>query len=868
MKFNLNGKWEFKNSEDGEYMDATVPGCNYTDLLALKKISDPFIGLNEKDAQWVAEKEWTYRKIFDAPEALLSHDRLYLCFKRLDTVCEINVNDKIFHAENAFYEWRYDITDAIKEKDNILTVRFFSPVLLAAAAYAVCKTPLNNNGQTGIVHIRKPACHFGWDWAPTLPLSGITGDVYIEGHSYGRITDFHITQKHNYDGSVMLSLSAGVENFGDKPLSATFSVMCPDGSELNAEGINFDNGFKADIFVLKPELWWTRELSDKDKQPLYEAIVSLSADGKLQDGKITKIGLRTISLNRDKDEYGQNFSFELNGVKVFAKGASYVPADSFMTRISNADVDKLISAALFSNMNMLRIWGGGYYADDYFMDRCDEAGILVWQDFMFACQGYPLFLSEYKKSCLTEAEAVIKRLRNHPSLALWCGNNEIEQMSPVWYYMKKYIVSTEDYFYFELPKLLKSLDDRDYIAGSPVGVAYMYGFNRDNAGDTHLWQVWHGLQSPSYYRKRFTRFCSEYGLESFPDEKTVAAYTDGEDYNFKTPAMASHQKCRGGNGKIKYYGLGRFNRPSRFTDYVYISQFCQAAAVKDAAEHWRRNKGRCNGALYWQLNDCWPTASWAGVDYYGRYKALCYEAKRFFKPLTVSIEDSDGGFYVYALNDTNIEYNAKLTFKVCNYDGKVLVEKENDVTIKANESQKILGLGMAAVRIQNRHLRAYAVAVLSVDGIEAGRAICLIRKEKYAKLPKPEIDKTLELSEDGTLTITLSSDYFARGVRLDSDVCDNPFSDNWFDILPSESVTVTQKLDKAYSLEEAENALHVFTAADLTKKGNAFTDALIRLSIYLKPVNWFSHLFTKGVPRNINKRIINNVEYIKENLDE
>lgn len=863
MKIDLNGKWQFKEADGGEIMEAVVPSTNYGDLLRLQKIPDPFTGVNEKDVWWVAERDWIYSRSFKADKKLLSYDAVFLVAKQLDTVCEVYLNGSLIgRGENCHIAHRFDVKPFLKAGENHIEIKFYSPVKYVKEMYAKQNTPPNSNGLTGIVHIRKPQCHFGWDWGPALPVSGITDDIYIEAHARARIRDYKVEQIHS-DGKVTLRLECAAESFfEDCTLKAAFSVKCPDGNILSAESVAENGLFTAEIEILNPELWWTREISGRAEQPLYEVVFGLYSDAALLDGRVISVGLRTIRLNREKDAFGQNFCFELNGVKIFAKGANLIPPDSLITRFSEADLDKLLEAAVFGNFNMLRVWGGGYYASEALLDRCDRLGILVWQDFAFACQAYPFFMPEFEANVLAEIDGVVKRMRHRACLALWCGNNEIEQMAAAWLYMKNYVDWTEKFFYHILPEKLRALDGRSYTAGSPVGIKHMRGVNNDNVGDTHLWAVWHGLQPLTYYRKRLTRFCSEFGFESLPDIKTIKSYAEEKDFSLTSEVFNAHQKCNGGNQKMRYYIASRFRLPLRFTDYIYLSQICQSECVRDASEHWRRNKGRCNGSLFWQFNDCWPVCSWSSLDYFGRYKALQYTAKRFFAPLALSLENTDGGISVFTLNDTLNNYNAELTLKVCDFDGKVLIERNKSVEIQPNTSQNHFCLGMANVRPLKRPRELFAVAEMIIDGETAGRATVLFVKEKRAKLPHADIKKEVEI-QNGEMRLTLISDKFARFVMLENALSSAPFSDNFFDLLPDVPVTVTQKLDTAISKEEALNAVAVFSAADLSAGGNAFTDFLTRAAVFFKPINFFSRLYMRRIPKNISDRAISKIN--KEN---
>ena len=501
-------------------------------------------------------------------------------------------------------------------------------------------------------------------------------------------------------------------------------------------------------------------------------------------------------LDRSPDEYGETFRFILNGVPLFIKGANFIPGDSLPTRFTRDKIEYLLDTALYSNMNMLRVWGGGYYESDEFYELCDKKGILVWQDFMFACQAYPFFDEAFLANVKTEIEYNIKRLRHHASLAIWCGNNEIEAMAMAWLNFPKYIKWTETFFYNILPEEVRKYDeDTPFIPGSPCGTGHMKETDGDNFGDTHLWAVWHGLQNMKYYRKRMTRFCSEFGFESLPDIKTIRTFAEKDDYDIHSPVFLAHQKCSSGNDKMLYYIASRFRLPEKFEDLIYLSQVTQLECISDATEHWRRNKGRCNGSIYWQFNDCWGVCSWASMDYYGNYKALQYRAKQFFAPVSVSIEDNDGKVKLYILNDKPKKQSLTLKCKIFDFEKGILQEKSRDFEVDALENVECFTLFEKQLKKHFDLTRIGVKAELYKNGKLINEKTYLFRPEKELQLKKPEMSLKTEVIGD-EIAITVKSDRFARLVRVESSLSTLPLSDNYFDLLPGESKTVTMKLDE------------------------------------------------------------------------
>lgn len=798
MKKSLNGVWEFKQTKAADWMPATVPGCNFLDLLALKKIPDPFLGTNEKDLAWVGEADWEYRRTFSLTKTEAACKKITLVCDMLDTVCNVYINETLIGGgENCHLQYRFNIKKAVQPGENTIRIVFRSPVQYVKEKYAVERCPDNNNGQNGIPHIRKPQCHFGWDWGPVLPPSGITKEIYLECADTAALEDLQVTQTHHNDGTVTVHASAQAKLYDkNADVHIEISLTEPDGTVHTVR--NDDADFK----ITKPQLWWTAELSGKKEQPLYAVTARLLCKKEVLAETSRQIGLRTIILNQEKDQFGTNFQFILNGVPLFIKGTNWIPADSFINRFSQEKLEYQIDAVLFSNMNMIRVWGGGYYESDAFYDLCDRKGILVWQDFCFACQPYPFFDREFLENVKRETEYNVKRLRHHASLAIWCGNNEIETMSIAWIARKKYISWTEKFFYQILePEIRKYDSATPYIPGSPCGISHNNGFDRDNVGDTHLWAVWHGLQPMNYYRKRMTRFCSEFGFESLPDLKTIERFAKKEDYSLTSEVFTAHQKCASGNMKMLYYIVSRFRLPKHFEDFIYLSQVTQQECIKDATEHWRRNKGRCNGAMYWQLNDCWPVCSWASMDYYGNYKALQYTARHFNAPVTVSIEDGKSVTRVFALNDTTKELSVTVRCSIFDFTTGVQCTKQKSFLLPALKNQSVFAFPMDKFAHRYDLEHTGLLAELLVDDAVIARKTVLFDPEKQLELPKAQLQKTVQIEKD-QLIIKVSSDVFARLVRVESTCSTLPFSDNYFDLLPGEEQTITMPLDPSCTPEE------------------------------------------------------------------
>ena len=544
-----------------------------------------------------------------------------------------------------------------------------------------------------------------------------------------------------------------------------------------------------------------------------------------------------MELYQDLDEWGKTFTFVVNGVPVFAKGADWIPADSFPTRLTPERYERWIRDCAAANMNMLRVWGGGYYEDEAFYDLCDRYGILVWQDFMFACAAYPLDEPDFVENVRMEAEQAIRRLRHRACLALWCGNNEIEMLWGLWKRHKSLTAACERFFDQQLLEWVAKLDpDHSYWPSSPSSGRFLHKTNNDAFGDTHLWQVWHGLKPFTYFRRRFTRFASEFGLEALPALETIIGFAGTQDIDLDSPVMKHHQRSNGGNDKILYYLTDRFRLPTSFSDLVYLTQIQQAEAIRIAVEHWRRNRPRCSGALYWQLNDCWPVTSWASVDYDGRWKALQYAARRFYAPLALSLEDDGSQIRVFVANDHPQPWQGTWQWSLETLLGEKVEAGSGDVTVPPTSASCLLEFDFASA------LKKYGAAHLVFtaglfDGAEClASQTSLFAKEKKMDLPDPEIHS--EVTQEGeNLLIALTANAFARFVWLQLEGADPVFSDNFFDLPACRTVQISCPKPAGWSLEQAKCSLRVRSLADIVPVGSAASDNIRHLLLGLKPAS-------------------------------
>lgn len=816
MKRSLSGDWLFRATDEQQFHPAVVPGCQFLDLMKNNIIEDPFFGTNEETVRWVHEKDFLYRKTFVLSENDLRFNRIELIFEMVDTVSEIMLNgNPIGRTKNCHLPYVYDVKNELLIGENTLDVLFFSPKKHVENRYREIPTPMNANGQNGIVHIRKPQCHFGWDWGPVLTPVGL-GEVSLSFGQRKRIASPTIAVRKEKNGFVV---SVEAEN------ADRIRLTDPEGKREEVVGQT------ATFLIDRPQLWWTKELSQKNEQPLY----TLTAEND-EETVEKKIGLRTVELDRAQDAFGHNFRFLLNGIPLFIKGANYIPPDVFLTRFDRNRLNRLLDAVLFSEMNMIRVWGGGYYADDDFLDECDRRGILVWQDFPFACQAYPFFEEGFLQNVLAEVRYNVNRIASHPCLALWCGNNEIEEMHLAWATMKRYVDWTEKFFYHVLPEEIGKIDSATpYTPGSPVGTAHNKNVRSDFVGDTHQWGVWHGLQPMTHYRKSLTRFCSEFGFESLPSFPTVRSYAEPKDYPLASAVQKSHQKCVGGNDKMLRYVAARFPLSEEIEDLVYLTQVTQSACVADAVEHWRRNKGRCNGALYWQLNDCWPACSWSSYDYLGRYKALLYAGKNFFAPLSLSLEDDKKRVTVHLLNDLTEEKTVEVEWIRFDFCGiKERMKKTFSIPPLKN---KIL-FSLSTKEMDGR--REGLAFRLHLDGKLLMQKTLLLKKEKKLSFPTAPIDIEEEIV-DGKKKITLFSTVYQRLVQLENDR-EEPFSDNYFDLLPGEKKVI-------YQDSVLPSPLSVRTVANI-RPARIIKTFFATIKVYLSIRNLANMLYHARIPKH------------------
>ena len=775
-----NEDWKFKQENKQNWFAATIPGTVHTDLLANKVIENPFFGSNEKDLQWIENENWNYKTSFLISNSEINFKNIELEFNGLDTYASVFLNGKlILEANNMFRTWKIPVKEYLVKGENSLEIKFKSAVVEGKNQAKKLKYTLPGDEK---VFTRKAQYQYGWDWGPRFVTAGIWKNVNLNFWNNLTIQNINFNQLELNDKKAILEFTTNIK--AEKASTINLKI-----NEI-VESFNLKKGLnqiKVKYEIKNPKRWWTNGLGEAN---LYPFEISLIDNKKIISSKKLNIGLRTIELIQEKDKIGTSFYFKLNGIPVFMKGANYIPDDSFMPRVSDSIYKVRVKDAVEANMNMLRIWGGGIYADDAFYDECDKNGILVWQDFMFACAMYPGdedFLDNVKQEVIDN----VNRLQNHPSLAIWCGNNENDEGWKNWGWQKQYNYTEADstkiwndyekLFHQLIPTTLDSLlpsNKNIYWPSSPS-----IGWGRKESmtqGDSHYWGVWWGKEPFEIYEKKVGRFMSEYGFQGMPNVETFKYFASKEELNLNSEAVKSHQKHPIGYETINEYMARDFVVPNDFDEYIYVSQLLQADGMKTAIEAHRRAKPYCMGTLYWQFNDCWPVTSWSSVDYFGNWKAFHYQVKNSYENLLVSVQEENDSYKIYIINDNLENTSGDLSIKNIDFSGKILSENNVKVNVKPNSSEvyyTILKKDISTNKLKN--------SLLKIE-LNSAKTAYYFAKPKDLELSKP----TISITKIDALTIEISSDVLAKNVHLSTNE-NTHFSDNYFDVLPNQVYRIT-----------------------------------------------------------------------------
>lgn len=791
----LGGAWRMREADSETWHSAHVPGSVYADLMADGTMPDPFWRENELDAFERMKKDYVYQRTFTVTEAQLAHAHVELVCEGLDTLAHVSLNGReIAFADNMHITWVWDVKEQLHTGENTLEIRFDSPILYCAKKAEEAPGWESSDATPGFRHLRKAHCMFGWDWGPRLPDAGIWRPIFLRTWDAARLENAMMLQAH-HDGVVDVTIRPEIA--GESAWSA--EITAPDGEVMI---LPETTAAEQVIAIQNPQLWWPNGLG---KQPLYRVTVRLAAG----DTRTWRIGLRTMTVSREEDEWGEEFCHVVNGVKVFAMGADYIPEDNILARVTPERTRRLLEDCKAANFNAIRVWGGGYYPDDAFYDICDELGLLVWQDLMYACAFYDL-TPDFERSIRVETQQNVARLRHHASLALICGNNEMEMFMAgansalinhrTWEFVPTYPHHITDYvkmFEYILPAIVKKTAPQTYWwPASPSSGGNFDAPNDENRGDNHYWDVWHGEKPFTEYRKFFFRYASEFGFQSFPCLKSVEQFTLPDDRNIFSRVMERHQRNQAANGKILSYLSQTFRYPNSFDDLLYASQLMQAEAIRYGVEHWRRNRGRCMGAIIWQLNDIWPVASWASIDYCGRWKALHYAAKRFFAPVMISAEEEgelsqnpkineyhpaplEKSFRLNVCNETLRDVTGEVVWALRTPDGEIVRQGHQALTIPAMSAKWLDKVDCADASLTGH----YVSFAFVVDDVAVSEGTCIFCAPKHFEFTDPQL--TVEKRGD---TLVVTSRAYAKQVWLESEDADLLLDDNAFDMNPGTKV--------------------------------------------------------------------------------
>lgn len=810
--YKINDSWKFRILGENvyqlgqEWIPCSVPQSVYGILLKTGKIPDPFYRMEELKALKLMENDFEFQTEFTITKEMLSMDALMLHFDGIDTLADIYLNGECIGQTNNMHRiWEYNILDVAYEGRNVLLVVLHSPTKYIKEKNDIIYAGGVSEAMEGYPHLRKSHCMFGWDWGPRLPDAGIFREVSLLGINHSRFDSVYVIQHHEKN-RVSLEFEIQTELFDEVETTIEITVIGPDQVVYTQDEVDV-------ITIENPKLWWPNGYGE---QPLYQVkAVLLSEQGEVLDVWEKKIGLRTVTIDTKKDEWGNCFAHQINGVNIFAMGADYIPEDSILSRVTKERTRKLLTACKAANHNCIRVWGGGYYPDDFFYDLCDELGLLVWQDFMFACSSYELD-DEFEENIRMEIIENVRRIRHHACLGLWCGNNEMEAqvLDKAWKPSQKQFYDYIKIFEYIIPKILKEEDPNTfYWPSSPSSGGNFDNPGDENRGDTHYWDVWHGNKPFTDFRKFHFRYLSEFGFQSFPCLKTVETFTKEEDRNIFSRVMEMHQRNCAANGKILDYVSATYLYPQDFDHLLYCSQLLQADAIRYGVEHFRRNRGRCMGTVVWQLNDIWPVASWASIDYFGRWKALHYAEKRMFAPILISCQEIgelserpyciaqpkeiEKSAQLNVANETRSDVTGTVSYALKKPDSSIIVSGSLEITVPALSSVWLDPIDVT----KYDELSVYFSYDFTVNDEVVSYGSCLFTAPKHFEFLDPKLTYTIQGNQ-----IIIHAAAYAKSVEVSSMDTDLLLSDNYFDMDAGERIlTILEGAPKTLNLRSVYN---------------------------------------------------------------
>jgi beta-mannosidase len=812
MKMLLNGLWSFQKIGDSHFYPGTVPGSVYGDLLANGLMPDPFDQDNEYTVRELMNEDYAYERTFNLTPDQLS-TRLFLRCDGLDTLAEITVNGRPLAAtDNMHRRWRFPLEGFVNAGENRIRVVFRSCLQYIRRKNQECRYDFfqAKDAVRGFIHLRKGSSMFGWDWGPQLPDAGIWRDIWIESVRAGYLDEIAFRQIHQANGSVALKIRIHSVLCGPQKEHAVlaWTLNDPHGTILHSENLPAIPDYETDWVVPHADKWYPVGYG---KQPLYHFSALLKTEETIDDEAQYPLGLREVRVKKENDQWGQSFTFVVNGVEIFGKGSDYIPEDNLLGRTNREKTQDLLLSAIKANHNMIRVWGGGIYPADYFFDLCDQLGLMVWQDLMFACAVYDMDDQPWVETMKAEIRDNLQRIRHHACLSLICGNNENETAIENWgvpsrdVSMRFYVRQYEETI---APIVAETVPDIEFWPSSPSSGGGFRESNADGKGDMHYWGVWHNNEPIQYYRKYFPRFMSEFGIQSFPSVPTIRSFAREEDLNIFSYIMEQHQKNNTANEKILNYVGKMFRYPKDFSSLVYVSQLIQAEGIRYGVEHWRRHYGRCMGALYWQLNDCWPVASWSGIDYFHRWKVLHYHSKKFFQPILASICEEGTHAELYVTNETLSSFKGILNWELQDLDGKILEEGTAPALIPKQSARKIAEVDFELSLAQKQSTVLW-IRLESGGRLVSENQVSFV-PDKHLRLKKGTI-RTRFLIDHGRPAVGLTANTFMKYVELSLNR-DLRWEDNYFYLIPGQERIVAA--DEDVDLKVLEKELKIRSLVD------------------------------------------------------